>query len=200
MESLGRLASVDYAILAVYFLTTLAAGFYLSRRAAQGIDAYFLGGRRLPWWAIGMSGTASNFDMTGTMVITSFFFAIGLQGFWVAMRGGMVLPLGILLIYMGKWLRRSRVMTNAEWMELRFGSGRQGQTARVLSAVSNLVVTLAFLVYFVKGTGKFLSIFLPWSPTTCALLMIAVALTYTTLSGLVRRCRAVRDVEVLQPD
>ncbi len=49
------------------------------------------------------------------------------------MRGGMVLPLGILLIYMGKWLRRSRVMTNAEWMELRFGSGRQGQVARVLS-------------------------------------------------------------------
>ncbi len=183
MEPLGRLATVDYLILAVYFLAILGAGLVLSRKAAQGISAYFLGGRSIPWWAIGMSGTASNFDMTGTMVITSFFFAIGLQGFWVAMRGGMVLPLGILMIYMGKWLRRSQVMTNAEWMELRFGSGRQGQTARMLSAISNLVVTLAFLIYFVKGTGKFLSIYLPFSPTTCALLMIAVALTYTTLSG-----------------
>ncbi len=78
MESLGRLATVDYLILGFYFLSTLAAGLWLRRRAARGIDDYFLGGRRVPWWAIGMSGTASNFDRTGTMVITSFFFAIGL--------------------------------------------------------------------------------------------------------------------------
>jgi Na+/proline symporter len=64
VDSLGRLASVDYLVLGVYFVSTLAAGFWLSRKAAEGIDAYFLGGRRLPWWAIGMSGTASNFDMT----------------------------------------------------------------------------------------------------------------------------------------
>ena len=183
MQTFGGLTTLDYAILVVYFLALVIAGVLLSRRASEGISAYFLGGRRIPWWALGASGTASNFDMTGTMVITSFFFAIGLQGFWVAMRGGMVLPIGILMIYMGKWLRRSRVMTNAEWMELRFGSGRQGQVARLLSALSNIVVTLAFLVYFVKGTGKFLAIYLPFSPTTCALLMIAVALTYTALSG-----------------
>lgn len=183
METYGGLATIDYVILVVYFLAILAAGIYFSKKAAQGIDAYFLGKRSIPWWALGMSGTASNFDMTGTMVITSFFFAIGLQGFWVAMRGGMVLPLGILMIYMGKWMRRSRVMTNAEWMELRFGSGRQGQLARLLSAVSTIVVTLAFLVYFVKGTGLFLSIYLPLSPTACALSMMAVALTYTAISG-----------------
>ena len=183
METYGALATIDYVILVVYFLAIVAAGVYFSKKAAQGIDAYFLGKRSIPWWALGMSGTASNFDMTGTMVITSFFFAIGLQGFWVAMRGGMVLPLGILMIYMGKWMRRSRVMTNAEWMELRFGSGRQGQLARLLSAVSTIVVTLAFLVYFVKGTGLFLSIYLPLSPTACALLMMAVALTYTAISG-----------------
>lgn len=183
MNDYGTLSTLDHVLLAGYFALTLAAGVFLSKKASQGITEYFLGGRKIPWWALGMSGTASNFDMTGTMVITAFFFALGLQGFWVAMRGGMVLPLGILMVFMGKWLRRSRVMTNAEWMRLRFGSGHQGQTARLLSAVSNIVVTMAFLVYFVKGTGKFLSIFLPFSPTTCALLMMAVALTYTALSG-----------------
>jgi Na+/proline symporter len=183
MPDFGGLTNLDLGIIVAYFLLIVAAGVVLARRASKGIPAYFLGGRTIPWWAMGMSGTASNFDMTGTMVIISFVYAIGLQGFWVSMRGGMCLPLGVLMVYMGKWLRRSNVMTTAEWMELRFGTGREGSLARLLSAVSNLVVTMAFLVYFVKGTGKFLSVFLPFEPDTCALLMIGIAITYTTLSG-----------------
>ena len=183
-ESLISLASVDYGIVAVYFVATVAAGLFLSRKAAAGIEDYFLGGRRIPWWVMGASGTASNLDMTGTMVIVSFFFARGLQGFWVAMRGGIALPLGILMGYMGRWLQRSRVMTTAEWMELRFGSGPAGRAARVLSAVSSLIVTVGFIVYFCKGSGKFLSVFLPFSPNACAALMVSIGLVYTAASGL----------------
>lgn len=178
------LATLDWIIIAAYFSAALALGLYLRRLAARSLTDYFLGGRKIPWWIIGASGTASNFDMTGTMVITSFVFAIGLQGVWVSMRGGMCLPLGLLMIYMGKWLRRSNVITTAEWMELRFGTDRQGQAARLVSAAANLVVTLALLTYFVKGTGKFLAVFLPFSPEVCALALIAVALVYTTLAGL----------------
>jgi Na+/proline symporter len=182
-DELFHLAPVDIAIVVAYFACAVGVGAFLSRFASRGISDYFLGGRKIPWWVMGMSGTASNFDMTGTMVIVSFFFAIGLQGFWVSMRGGMCLPLGILMVYMGKWLRRSKVMTTAEWMELRFGKGTDGQAARTLSAVANLVVTVAFLTYFVKGTGKFLAVFLPFSPEVCSLIMVGVALLYTTLSG-----------------
>ena len=184
MAGLGYLARVDHIIIALYFAAAIGAGIFFSKRASQGIAAYFLGGRKIPWWAIGMSGTASNFDMTGTMVIISFIYAIGLKGLWVSMRGGMCLPLGILMVYMGKWLRRSNVMTTAEWMDVRFGKGHEGQTARLLSAISNIVVTMAFLIYFVKGTGKFLSIYLPFSPEACSLIMILVAVIYTVLSGL----------------
>ncbi len=178
------LANVDVAILVLYFVLVIGAGLFFRRLASRDIESYFLGNRRIPWWILGASGTASNFDMAGTMIIVSFVFAIGLQGFWVAMRGGMCLPLGLLMIYMGKWLRRSRVMTTAEWMELRFGSGAQGQSARVLSAVANLVVTLAMLTYFVTGTGKFLAVFIPLPPFACSLLMVCAALLYTLLSGL----------------
>lgn len=183
MNAFGTLARIDYLIIGLYFAATIGAGLYFRKMASKGISEYFLGGRKIPWWAIGMSGTASNFDMTGTMVIISFIFAIGLQGLWVSMRGGMCLPLGILMVYMGKWLRRSNVMTTAEWMRLRFGEGLEGKTARLLSAVANIVVTMAFLVYFVKGTGKFLSIYLPFSPEVCALIMIVVAVFYTVISG-----------------
>ncbi|MCP4197474.1 MAG: sodium:solute symporter [Proteobacteria bacterium] len=184
MQLDGALASLDMAVLVGYFVLAIGAGLFFRRIASKGIESYFLGNRRIPWWVLGASGTASNFDMAGTMIIVSFVFAIGLQGFWVAMRGGMCLPLGLLMVYMGKWLQRSRVMTTAEWMELRFGSGAQGQAARSLSAVANLVVTLAMLTYFVTGTGKFLAVFIPLPPIVCSLLMICAALLYTVLSGL----------------
>lgn len=178
------LATIDWLILAGYFVLTLMVGLTLARLASRSINDYFLGGRRIPWWILGMSGSASNFDITGTMIITSFFFAIGFQGFWVAARGGLVLGLCVLLAYMGRWLRRSKVMTTAEWMELRFGNGRGGQLARLVAAAAYLTFTVGMVIYFAKGTGKFVAIFLPFSPEACALGMMAIGLTYTTLSGL----------------
>ncbi|MCL2924873.1 MAG: sodium:solute symporter [Trichodesmium sp. MAG_R04] len=183
MGSLNSLSTIDQLIIIAYFVMILVVGVYFSRKASAGINEYFLGGRKIPWWAIGMSGTASNFDMTGTMVVISFFFAIGLQGFWVAMRGGIALPYGILMIYMGKWLRRSQVMTTAEWMTIRFGHNRAGKLARLLSAISNIIVTISLLVYFVEGAAKFLAIYIPLSPNLCSILMIAIAVIYTTMSG-----------------
>jgi SSS family solute:Na+ symporter len=179
-----HLTAADFAIIACYLAAVVIVGILLSKRASRGINDFFLGNRRIPWWVMGASGTASNLDMTGTMIIVSFFFAMGLQGFWVEMRGGVGLNLAILLVFMGKWLRRSKVMTTAEWMEYRFGSCRGGQAARILSAVSNLVVVAGMIIYFVKGTGKFFAVFLPFSPETCSVLVIAVALAYTAFSGL----------------
>jgi Na+/proline symporter len=180
----GKLATIDWLILATYFVLIVAVGVLTARFASRSIADYFLGGRRIPWWALGMSGSASNFDMTGTMIITSFFYVIGFQGFWVESRGGLVLGLCVLLAFMGKWLRRSRVMTTAEWMELRFGTGRDGELARILAAVANLVFTIGMVIYFAKGSGKFVAAFLPYSPEACALGMITVCLLYTAMSGL----------------
>jgi len=179
-----QLATIDWLILGGYFVLIVIVGMIVARLASRSISHYFLGGRRIPWWVLGMSGSASNFDMAGTMIITSFFYVIGFQGLWVETRGGLVLGLCVLLAFMGKWLRRSQVMTTAEWMELRFGTGRGGQLARVLAAAANLVFTIGMVIYFAKGSGKFVATFLPFSPDACALGMIAVCLLYTTTSGM----------------
>ena len=175
---------IDYSIIVLYLCSLVFLGVYFRKRAGKGINDYFLGGRKIPWWALGASGMASNLDITGTMLIASFFYVFGVKGFLVEIRGGVVLVMAFMMVFVGKWHSRSGVMTVAEWMEFRFGKGKQGETARLLSTLSILLGTVGMIGYFFVGIGKFLSIFLPFSPLVCALAMISIALFYTTLSGL----------------
>ncbi|MBN1419950.1 MAG: sodium:solute symporter [Planctomycetes bacterium] len=174
---------VDIGIIGVYLLGAIGIGIYASRKASKGIQQYFLGGRTLPWWALGASGMASNLDLTGTMIIISFFTIIGVKGFLVELRGGVVLVMAFLLAFMGKWNRRSLAMTSAEWMEFRFGDGVEGAIARVFGAISQIVLLVGMIAYFSVGTGKFLAVFLGLSPQLCMLIMATIALLYTAIGG-----------------
>ncbi|MCF3649333.1 sodium:solute symporter family transporter [Synoicihabitans lomoniglobus] len=175
---------IDTAIVGLYLLSLLVAGVWLARRAGQGADDYFLGGRRLPWWALGSSGMSSNLDVAGTMTIVALVTLYGLQGFWIEMRGGVVLPIAVFLAFMGKWHRRSEVMTTAEWMLLRFGDGRGGRAARWTAALTYVILTVAMIVFFLSAGGRFLAEFLPYSETQCAVGVALIAFLYTTASGL----------------
>jgi len=177
------LNSLDYSVILVYFSVLVGLGFFLSKRAANSIEDYFLGGKNLPWWAMGISGMASFLDVAGTMLIVSFLFMLGPRGLYIEFRGGAVLGLVFMLLWTGKWNYRSKCMTGAEWMEYRFGTGFGGQFARVVSAIAGIIGTIGMLAYMVKGVGLFLSMFLPFSPLTCALVMLGVATIYTMASG-----------------
>jgi Na+/proline symporter len=182
---------VDYVIIAVYLLLVVTVGLVVQRKAGTGIDSYFLGNRNMPWWALASSGMSSNLDISGTMIIAALIYALGAQGFYIEIRGGVTLIIAFLMIYMGKWNRRSEAMTLAEWMELRFGKGRQGQAARLIAAISSIMMTIAMVTYFALGGGKFLDTFLGIknyfglpSEFWAATLLIAVAMIYTVASGL----------------
>lgn len=180
MDFLSRL---DYAIIAVYLLCLVGLGFYLSRRASASLEDYFLGGRKLPWWALGVSGMASHLDVTGTMLIVSFLYMLGPRGLFIEFRGGAVLILVVMLLWAGKWHYRSRCMTGAEWMIFRFGTGAGGDFARIVTAVCAITGQVAGLAYLTKGIGLFLSTFLPFSPMECALILVCIASLYTMISG-----------------
>ncbi len=175
---------IDYAIVAAYLIGLLALGAYLSKRASASSEEYFLGGQKLPWWALGASGMSSNLDVAGTMTIVTLLYVYGLHGFFIEMRGGVVLPIAVFVAFMGKWHRRSEVMTTAEWMRLRFGHGPQGQAARITAAATYLVITVGMVVFFLGAAGKFLAVFLPFSPMQCQIGMLLIALVYTMMSGL----------------
>jgi len=182
---------IDYGIVAIYLTTIVLIGLYLQRKASQGIDSYFLGNRNMPWWALASSGMSSNLDISGTMIIAALIYALGVKGFYIEIRGGVTLIMAFLMIYMGKWNRRSGAMTLAEWMELRFGKGTQGQVARLIAAIASIIMTIAMVTYFALGGGKFLDSFLGLqnyfglpSEFWAAAILIAVAMIYTVASGL----------------
>ncbi|KPK44647.1 MAG: sodium:solute symporter [Phycisphaerae bacterium SG8_4] len=180
MDSLN---SIDYAVIIFYLGLLVAMGFYLKNKASQSLEDYFLGGRKLPWWALGITGMAQFLDITGTMIIVSFLYMLGPRGLFIEFRGGAVLILTVMLLWTGKWHRRSGCITNAEWMVYRFGDGFGGQFARTVQAVAGIVSTLGMLAYLVKGVGLFLSMFFPFTPLQCSLIMIGVATLYTMISG-----------------
>ncbi len=174
---------LDYVIVIVYLLAIVGLGFFFQRKASQGIESYFLGDRNLPWWALGASGMASNTDIAGTMVIVALIYALGIKGFFIEIRGGIVLVMAFFMIFMGKWNRRSQMMTLAEWMQFRFGPGREGNIARLISAVANLVSSIWIISYFAVGGGKFFSQFLGIDERLAAIFMIVLAMVYTAASG-----------------
>jgi len=180
---MGSLNSIDYGVIVFYLGFLVAMGFYLKNKASQSLEDYFLGGRKLPWWALGITGMAQFLDITGTMIIVSFLYMLGPRGLFIEFRGGAVLILTVMLLWTGKWHRRSRCITNAEWMVYRFGDGFGGQFARTVQAIAGIVSTLGMLAYLVKGVGLFLSMFFPFTPLQCSLIMIGVATLYTMISG-----------------
>ena len=91
---------LDLSIVAAYLLVLVVAGVWMARRAGSSSEHYFLGGRRLPWWALGSSGMSSNLDVAGTMTIVALITVYGLHGFWIEMRGGVVLPIAVSLMGM----------------------------------------------------------------------------------------------------
>lgn len=132
---------------------------------------------------LGISGMSGWFDLTGTMIITSFLFMMGPMGFYVEFRGGAVLVLAFMLAFTGKWHRRSGCMTMAEWATYRFGTGISGETLRAMSAVMGIVSTIFMLSYLIRGATLFFGMVFPVDPVILTMGILGLASLYTVAAG-----------------
>jgi SSS family solute:Na+ symporter len=97
-----NLSPIDAAIVIAYFVLILGVGAYMERRAEKDMDSYFLGGRTMPWWLLGMSGSSTYFDIAGTMWMVSVFYDLGMRGMWE--HAFWCFPFaGFVLAYKAKW-------------------------------------------------------------------------------------------------
>ena len=71
------MAAVDYAIIVFYFAVVIGLGFWYQKRASKNLEAYFLGGKSLPWYMLGLSNASGQFDISGTMMMVAWLFVYG---------------------------------------------------------------------------------------------------------------------------
>jgi len=173
----------DIVVIGLYFAVVIGLGFWYEKRASRNLEAYFLGGKSMNWLFLAMSGSVSTFDITGTMWIVSLLFILGMRSMWVHWMWGFMMG-AFFMAYMGKWVRRSNVMTAAEWMVTRFGTDGGGKTARTAYAFMAVITLTSFIGYAFQGIGKFASVYLPFQPGTCAVLIIGTTTLYVLLGGL----------------
>jgi solute:Na+ symporter, SSS family len=155
------LTTLDLAVLAVYFAATLAIGFWISRHATRSLRNYFLGGNDVPWYALGLSNASGMFDISGTMVMVAWLFVYGLKSVWIPWLWP-VFNQVFMMVYLSVWLRRSRVMTGAEWIQFRFGQGAGAHLSHLVVVLYAMLIVISFLAYGFVGIGKFASTMLPW--------------------------------------
>ena len=177
-----KLSLLDIVIVAAYLTAIVTIGVALKRKAARGLESYFLGSRKLPWWALAMSGSSSYFDITGTMWIVSLLVILGLRAMWVQWIWGFIIA-AFYMGYMGRWIRRSAVMTGSEWMLVRFGTGKAGGMARLAYTVYAVLTVTAFLSFAAVGMGKFITVFVDVDPQVGATAVILLTGVYVISGG-----------------
>jgi solute:Na+ symporter, SSS family len=158
-----KLQAIDIAILISYLAAMVMIGWLLRKKARQNKESYLLGGKKLPWYLLGLSDASDMFDISGTMWMVALCFVYGMKSIWIPWLWP-VFNQVFNMMYLSKWLRRSNANTGAEWLGTRFGLRGIG-----VKASHNVVVTFAligclgFLAYGFVGLGKFIEIFIPWN-------------------------------------
>ena len=180
-----QLHFLDISIIVAYLVLSVLAGYWVSHRASRDIKAYFLGGNVLPWYILGVSNASGMFDISGTMLLVYWMFVYGLKSAWIPWLWPTFNQI-FLMVYLSTWLRRSNVMTGAEWIQTRFGRGRGAQLAHIIVVIYAFISIVGFFTYGFKGIGKFAATFLPWhlSVNQYALLLIAITAIYVIKGGM----------------
>ena len=181
-----QLHVLDIVIIVAYLLSTVLIGYWVSKRASQSMQNYFLGGNAMPWYMLGISNASGMFDISGTMLLVYWMFIYGLKSVWIPWLWPTFNQI-FLMVYLSSWLRRSKVMTGAEWIKTRFGTGRGAQLSHLIVVVYAFVSIIGFFTYGFKGIGKFAATFLPWhlSPNVYALILIAITAIYVIKGGMI---------------
>lgn len=120
------MTGLDWGVLVLYMVGTLALGLALARRAAGGLEAFFVGGRQIPWWLAGTSMAATTFSIDTPLYVAGVVGTRGIAGNWEWWSFA-VAHVVLLYVFARLW-SRARVVTDNELSELRYG----GRPAAIL--------------------------------------------------------------------
>jgi SSS family solute:Na+ symporter len=166
----------------MYGVITFVLGVWFTKRSGTSIEDYFVAGRSLPWWVAGTSIAATWFATDAPLATASLVRQHGVFGNWLWWYEAT----GVLLMvfFYAKLWRRSRVITDAEFIELRY-SGRPASFLRGFTAIYHGVIRNCVVMGWVMlAMVKFSKVLLGWDPIFTLSVSGALAIIYTMASGL----------------
>ena len=177
-----KLVRIDFIILAVFFSIVLLIGYIASKKAGKNTSEFFLGGRGMPWWLLGISMVACTFSADTPNLVTGFVREDGVGknwAWWAFLITGMV----TVFIYARLW-RRSNVMTDLEFYEIRYrgkiASFLRGFRAIYLGVFFNTLIMGTVTLAAIK-IGDVMFGIKPWITVVSA---SAIVVLYAGLGGL----------------
>lgn len=177
-----KLGGIDWAIIGAFFIVSLGIGLWASKSAGKSSSEFFLGGRSMPWWLLGVSMVATTFSTDTPNLVADLVRNKGVAGnwgWWAFLLSGML----TVFVFAKLW-RRSEVLTDVEFYELRFS----GKSAAFLRGFRSLYLGLVFNVLIMGAVSlavvKFGEVVMGVDGWVTLLVAGAVTLVYSSLGGL----------------
>ena len=176
------LSTLDWTIVGAFLVVSLLIGIIVSRQSGKSSADFFLSGRNMPWWLLGVSMVATTFSADTPNLVTDLVRKDGVAGNWVWWA---FLVTGMLTVFVyAKLWRRSGILTDLEFYELRY-SGKEaaflrGFRALYLGVVFNVLIMATVCLAAIKIGGTLLGI----SPIQTLLIASVVTVAYSAIGGL----------------
>ena len=177
-----NLSMLDWGIIFAFFAVTLFIGLYASRGAGKSYSEFFLSGRDMSWWLLGVSMVATTFSADTPNLVTDLVRTHGVAGnwsWWAFLLTGML----TVFVYARLW-RRSGVLTDLEFYELRYS----GKPAAFLRGFRAIYLGVFFNVMIMATVSlaaiKIGAVMLDLEPVETLLITSIITVIYTSIGGL----------------
>ena len=175
------LSTFDITLIIVFFAITLFIGIYVSKQSGKSSVEYFLSGRSMPWWLLGVSMVATTFSTDTPNLVTDIVRTNGVSGNWVWWA---FLITGLLTVFVyAKLWRKSKVNTDIEFYELRYG----GAPARFLRSFRSVYLGIIFNILAMAGVTlaaiKIGSVMLGLQPWETVVYAGVITVIFSALGG-----------------
>jgi len=177
-----KLATLDWALMIIFFIVFLVIGIMVSKKAGKNTQEFFLSGRNMPWWLLGISMVATTFAADTPGLVTELVRQNGVSGNWVWWA---FLLTGMLTVFFyAKLWRRSGINTDLEFYELRY----KGKAAGFLRGFRAIYLGVVFNIITMAGVclagAKIANILLGISQEHTLLISSIIVVIYSSLGGL----------------
>ncbi len=176
-----HLTGLDIFVIAAFFAINLGIGIYFARRT-KDVGEFFVSGGKAPWWLTGTSMVATTFAVDTPLAVTGFVAANGIAGNWLWWN---MAASGLLTVFFFAALwRRSGVLTDVEFIELRYGGAPATWLRGVRAVYQGVIVNTIIMGWVNLAMVKVLSLTLHVPTLPALYICLVLTALYVTIGGL----------------